>query len=348
MAMQFSTAVDTAQQLGADRVISPGGSLPQRAERLDASGPARPYEFEIAVERLCLDSTSHRNIREGAAGDPERMADRIREIVAERGKLHNPETDSGGVLLGTVSEVGDRFSEPPEVGDRVVTLSSMTLTPLRVDEITGLAPDSPQVEATGSAYVFERGFWAHLPEDLPLRNALEILDVCSAANQTRDLTTAGSDVCVLGAGHAGKLAMAAARDAGAASVTALDVDAATLDRVESLGLCDTAVVADLRDPVASLESARAAGAPESDLTISVVNVTGCEPTAILLTAEGGTALFFAMSTSFSAASLAGDGIGTKVNMLIGSGYTPDRGAYALDLVRGNAALREALGMGAEA
>ncbi len=106
--------------------------------------------------------------------------------------------------------------------------------------------------------------------------------------------------------------MAAAREAGAESIAALDVDADALDRVSSLGLCDTAVTADLRDPVAALEAARAAGVPESDLTISVVNATGCEPTAILLTADGGTALFFAMSTSFSAASLAGDGIGTKV------------------------------------
>ena len=30
-------------------------------------------------------------------------------------------------------------------------------------------------------------------------------------------------------------------------------------------------------------------------------------------------------------------------MLIGSGYAPDRGAYALDLVRRSPALREALG-----
>ncbi len=28
--------------------------------------------------------------------------------------MHNPETDSGGVLVGTVSEVGERFTDPPE------------------------------------------------------------------------------------------------------------------------------------------------------------------------------------------------------------------------------------------
>src|SRR5918992_4890250 len=134
--MKTSSEVDMRQQLGADRVVAPSGALPQPAERLDASGPVRPYEFEVAVERLCLDSTSHRNIRERSDGDPERMAARILEIVAARGKMHNPETDSGGVALGTVSEVGARYGTPPEPGQRVVTLASLTLTPLRLEAVT--------------------------------------------------------------------------------------------------------------------------------------------------------------------------------------------------------------------
>src|SRR6478672_12052686 len=116
-----------AEQLGADRVIAPAGALPQPAERLDASAPVRPFEFEVDVERLCLASTSLRNIRERSDGDPERMAARILEIVGARGKMHNPETGSGGVLLGTVSAVGERFADPPAVGDRVVTLASLTM-----------------------------------------------------------------------------------------------------------------------------------------------------------------------------------------------------------------------------
>ena len=50
----------------------PAGSLPQQAERLDPSGPMRPNEIEVAVERLCLDSTSFREIHEHSGGDPAR------------------------------------------------------------------------------------------------------------------------------------------------------------------------------------------------------------------------------------------------------------------------------------
>jgi L-erythro-3,5-diaminohexanoate dehydrogenase len=343
--MQASSAADLSHQLGVDRVISPPGSLPQPADRLDASAPVRATELEISVERLCLDSTSHRNIRERSGGDPRRMADRILEIVSERGKMHNPETDSGGVLLGTAGEAGENFTEPPAPGDRVVTMSSLTLTPLRLDEVTHLDPADPQVEVRGTAYVFERASWAPLPEDIPLRTALEVLDVCTAGSHVRDLAPDASTIAVLGAGHAGKVAMAAARDANpSATVLALDVDTASLERVSSLGLCDHAISADLRDPVAAVESLRAAGAPDPDLTVVVVNTTGCEPGAILMTAPGGTVLFFSMATSFSAAALAGDGIGTEVRLLVGSGYAPDNGSYALDLVRASQPLRAALGV----
>ncbi len=339
---------DIRQQLGADRVLDPPGALPQPAERLDPSGPVRPFEFELSVERLMVDSTSFRQIREGADGDAGGMGARIAEIVADRGKLHNPETESGGVLCGSVTAIGDRCEAPPALEEPVVTLSSLTVTPLRLVAVRSLDPGFPQVDVGGTAYVSQNMAWAPLPGDLPLGAALEVYDVCAAASQTRELAQAGDVVCVLGTGHAGRLALAAAREATeGGTLVAVDVDPAAVDSVTALGLCDIGVTADLRDPLAALDAVRAAGAPPADLTVVVVNATGCEPTAILLTAEGGTALFFSMATSFSAAALAADSIGSSVRMLVGSGYTPDRGAYALDLVRGSRALREAIGLGAE-
>ena len=333
------------QRLGADRVLAPRGSLPQPAERLDPAGPVRPFEFEVAVERLCLDSTSHRSIRERSGAEPEAMADRILEIVSSRGKMHNPETDSGGVLQGTVTAVGAGYAAPPQAGEPIVTLGSLTLTPLRLEAVRSLDPDSAQVEVAGTAYVSDSAGWAAVPDDLPLPSAIEILDVCAAASQVRDLARPGDSVYVLGAGHAGKVALAAARQAtGDGTLVAVDIDPEAVERLLSLGLCDVGVTADLRDPIGALATIRASDAPEADLTVVVVNARDCEPGSILLTRDGGTVLFFSMATSFSAAALAADGIGTDVRMIVGSGHSPDGGAYALGLVRSSAALREAFGI----
>ena len=340
--MKTEHAPEIVQQLGADRVIAPAGALPQPAERLDASGPVRPYEFEVDVERLCLDSTSFRNIRERSDGDPAKMANRILEVVAERGKMHNPETDSGGVALGTVSAVGERYGEPPEPGQRVVTLASLTLTPLRLTEVVRVDPDDPQVEVRGTAYLCDRSAWGPVPDDLPLATVLAVYDVYAAGSITKELTHGGDTVCVLGAGHAGKLALAAARDGGAATAVAVDVDPQAIELVERLGLCDVGVTTDLRDPLGALEALGEAGVPPADLTVVVVNATRCEPTAIALTKETGTVLFFSMATNFSTAALTADGMSSGARLLIGNGYTPDVGAYALDLVRRTPALRETL------
>jgi L-erythro-3,5-diaminohexanoate dehydrogenase len=259
--------------------------------------------------------------------------------------MHNPETDSGGILLGLVAAAGAGVTEPPEPGSRVASLASLTLIPLRLDSVDRVDPDSPQVDVTGVAYLFDRTGWAQMPADVPDEKALELFDVCAAASQVRSQAVGAETICVLGAGHAGKLSLAAARDvAPDATLTCVDVDAAAADSLAALGLCDIAVATDLRDPLAALAAVRAAGAAPADLTVVVVNAPDCEAAAALLTADGGTVLYFSMATRFSAAALAADGIGAELRMIVGSGYAPDHGDYALELVRGSAGLREALGI----
>ena len=341
----------TGEGLGIDRVLEPRGALPQPADRLDASAPVRPREFELAVDRLCLDATSFENVRAGADADPGRMAERVLEIVAARGKMHNPETDSGGVALGTVSAVGAELEGGPAEGERIVTLASLTLTPLRLDEITEIGPDSAQIGVRGTAYMPESAPWGPMPDDIPLATALEIYDVYAAASHTRELVPELSDgaaVCVLGTGHAGRLTLAAARDAADAAgsertLIAVDRDQAAVDSVVESGLCDIGVVADLRDPLGTLEALAAAGAPEPELTVVVVSARGCEPAAITLTAPEGTVLFYSMATRFQTAALTADGMSRNLRMLVGHGFAPDRGAYALDLYRRSPALRDAIG-----
>ncbi len=337
--MRYSRAT-----LGVDRVIDPPGALPQGADRIDGGPPLRPREIEIEVDRLCLDSTSFRQLSEAAAGDPEAIADAIAAIVADRGKMHNPVTGSGGVLVGTVRAVGEGHADPPRVGQGVVTLASLSLTPLTLERVGPVDLGSPQVPVEGTAYLMEVAPWTELPDDIELDTALAALDVCGAASQVRDLATPGMTVLVLGVGHAGKIAMAAAREAvgDEGRVVALDADGAACERARSLGFCDQVIEADLRDSMGTAEALGAAGVDRADLTVVVVNATGCEATSILSTKDEGTVLFFSMATSFTAAALGSEGVASEARMLVGSGYSPDRGRYALDLLRKHPRLRQEL------
>ncbi|HEV2891205.1 MAG TPA: L-erythro-3,5-diaminohexanoate dehydrogenase [Frankiaceae bacterium] len=320
--------------IGLHRVVSPEGVLPQAAHVLDPSLPIRDDEVLISVERLNLDAASYRQLREEHRGHGLGMRAAVLGIVAERGKMQNPVTGSGGMLVGTVAEVGPRSPLGLSVGDHVATLVSLTLTPLRIESVMWEG-ESEQVPCLGHAILFARSIAAVLPGDMKPELALAVLDVCGAPALVRRVTKPGMRVCVVGgAGKSGSLSLAAARRAGATTVGVVphEGEAAAL---RTAGLADEVVVADARDPVAL---SAAVGEP-CDVTVVCVDVPGCEHGAILCTRDGGTVVFFSMATSFTAAALGAEGLAADVTMLVGNGYVPGHAAYALDLVREDAGVR---------
>jgi L-erythro-3,5-diaminohexanoate dehydrogenase len=334
---------DLPGSCGVHRVLSPAGVLPQAAERLDAHPAIRPDEVRLRIERLNLDAASYRQLHTKHAGDPAAIRAEVLAIVGARGKMHNPVTGSGGMLIGTVEEAGPRSPLGLRPGDRVATLVSLTLTPLAITD--GLARwdgRSEQVPAAGHAILFARSIAAALPGDLPAELALAVLDVCGAPALTRRVVC-GHDapvVAVLGAaGKSGCLALAAARRAGAARTVGVVPTAAEAELLAAAGLADRVVRADARDPLAVAAAVAATGAP-ADVTVVCVDVPGCEHGAILATAAGGTVIFFSMATSFAAAALGAEGLAADVTMLIGNGYVPGHAAMALDLLRTEPGVRK--------
>jgi L-erythro-3,5-diaminohexanoate dehydrogenase len=334
-----------AALLGVARALDPLGALPHIARRVDAETPANEYEAEIDVEMLNVDATSYKAIRERSGGDAEAMAATIKEIVAERGKMQNPWTGSGGILVGRVSRVGDRHWDAElAVGERVVPLVSLITVPLRLDAVGPLDPASPQVPVSGRAIVTGRMACARVPGDLPLSTVLSALDVYPAASHTRELAAPGQHVLVLGAGHAGLVAAAAAHEAvgPGGHVTAMDASEEALGRMRAAQTAPTTtILGDAADTVGALRALHARGLPRADLTLICTSAPGCEGTAILATDERGTVLFFSTATSFPAAALGADAVASKAALVIPNGYTDDRGDYTLDLLRRSPALRDA-------
>jgi L-erythro-3,5-diaminohexanoate dehydrogenase len=150
---------------------------------------------------------------------------------------------------------------------------------------------------------------------------------------------AAPSVLVLGgAGKSGSLSLAAARESGADRLVAVVPNEREAELLRPTGLADHVVIADARSPMGLLEAVEALGGP-CDVTVVCVDVPGCEQPAILATAQGGTIIFFSMATSFAAAALGAEGLAADVRMLVGNGYVPGHAAYAMELIRRNAAVR---------
>jgi L-erythro-3,5-diaminohexanoate dehydrogenase len=327
-----------AARYGLHRVLDGPGVFPQPAWRLDNSPDISDAELLVDVERLNLDSASFRHLRETHDGDPERVAAEIERIVAERGKMHNPVTGSGGMLIGRVRAVGSLVRETRDVrpGERIASLISLTLTPLRLEVVHDIDMRHGQVTVTGSAVLFESSPFAVLPSDIDEAIALAALDVAGAPSRTAAMVSPGDTVLLIGGGGtSGLLTLHEARKhtgpGGVVVVTDIGEDA--LDDVRSTGLADHVVRADATDPLALYEAVMDAAGREADVSVNLVNVGGSELGTILLTRESGTILFFSMATSFTAAALGAEGLGRPTTMLIGNGHMPDCGRTALNVLR---------------
>ena len=332
---------DIQRALGIHRVLEPVGSFPQPAWKLDNTPLAQAGETLVNVHALHIDSASFTQIASVCQRDEQRMRAHILDIVAQRGKMHNPVTGSGGVLIGTVQEFDEQFAAMHglAIGDTIVSLTSLSWLPLYLESIDTIHLERSEVEVRGKAIFFRSNPLAKLPHDLPQPVVVAALDVAGAPSRVFDLAQPGQRVTVLGAGGtAGLLTLCALRkrlDTNG-QIIAVEYSEKALQNVLALGVADVIIQGDVTQPLELVKRVRDAchdGDFSADLTINVVNVPNSEFASILLTKPDGRILFFSMATSFTAAALGAEGIARPVEMHIGNGYMPDCGAVALQLLR---------------
>jgi L-erythro-3,5-diaminohexanoate dehydrogenase len=345
--MLVSPDRDLQRALGIHRVLEPYGSLPQPAWKLDNTPVAQMGETLIDVHALHIDSASFTQIADACQRDLQRMRAHILDTVMQRGKMHNPVTGSGGVLVGTIQELDEQFGSMHglAIGETIVSLTSLSWLPLYLESIETIHLERSEVEVQGKAIFFRSNPLAKLPHDLPRPVVVAALDVAGAPSRVYDLAHSGQRVTVIGAGGtAGLLTLCALRQrlGSNGQIIAVDYSEKALQDVLALGVADVVIGGDATQALELVKRARdmcQGGDFQADLAINVVNVPNSEFATILLTKPEGRILFFSMATSFTAAALGAEGIARQVEMHIGNGYMPDCGAIALQLLRDFPALR---------
>ena len=331
---------------GTHRVIEPKGVLTQAAWKID-NDMTKHYSNEIICDVISLniDSASFTQIEEACGGDEQKIGEMIMGIVAERGKQQNPVTGSGGMFIGKVAYIGEDLKDRDlKVGDKIASLVSLSLTPLKIEKILAIHKDIDRVDIIGQAVLFESGIYAKLPDDMSEPLALAALDVAGAPAQARKLPKEGDSVLILGAnGKSGVLcgyeAMKKVGPKG--NVVGVVRNPAQVPALMELGVYNKVIVASATEPIAVLDAALAANdGKEYDISICCVNIESCEMSAILPVHDDGIVYFFSMATSFTKAALGAEGIGKDVTMIIGNGYTKDHAEITLNVLRENEKLRK--------
>lgn len=331
---------------GTHRVIEPKGVLPQPAIKVDNDMEIYDNEILVDVKTLNIDSASFTQIYNQAEKDIEKTKEIILSIVEERGKHQNPVTGSGGMLIGEVIEIGDAIKDTCDlkVGDKIATLVSLSLTPLKIDEILEIRADIDQVDIKGKAILFESGIYAKIPDDLPENLVLSVLDVAGAPAQTAKIAKSGDTVVVIGGpGKAGMLCLyeAKRRVGPTGKVICINYDETRFKEITEMGIADHCIAADATDAVSVLEKVEAVTDGKlADVVINCVNVENTEMASILITKDDGLVYFFSMATSFTKAALGAEGVGKDVNMMIGNGYTKGHGDITIEIMRESKPMRD--------
>jgi L-erythro-3,5-diaminohexanoate dehydrogenase len=373
----MDSSKDLLAPYGTHRVISPVGALPQGAQKLDNSPEIKSdYEMLLDVDYLMLDATSMRKIRETCADDLKSMAKQICDIVQERGKMHNPVTHSGGVLLGRIKEIGARFFSLHStkegnniLGQRVIPVASLSTLPLRIKKIKDISGDSISVEAQAIAFACMQ--ICPVPTEFAPKLALSCIDISSLVPQVqrcvedlierrRKIVSSESEairVLVMGCGKAGVTALYCLRKLSAnlgsqginIQVLAIDSSAKRVDWIMKNALADEASAVDARKAYEVHEFVHYhTGGSLCDLLINVVNIPNTETATVLCSRKEtprGTILWFSMATQFDRAALATDSLGKDVTMLIGNGVAESQVDEIFSLVKDYPELRKYLEAG---
>ncbi len=189
-----------AEPYPVSRVLEPKHVLPTSAWRLDNNRNIYPDEIRLSLGQIHIEGTSFKQIRTEAGEDPQRIRQKIMDIVIHRGKLHNPVTDTGGLACGIVEQIGADYPNPKglSVGDAVLCNASLCSVPMHIDHIRSIDPVFRQLEVDGYMVASRYIDLLPIPADIPLDLLLFTFDESGTLYRLHQMVPGRSRFLVVG------------------------------------------------------------------------------------------------------------------------------------------------------
>lgn len=332
---------------GIHRCVEPINSFPDSAWKLDNSMEIQQNEILIEVKLLNLDSNSFKQIYVECGGNIKKISEKIIDIIAVRGKLHNPLTGTGGILYGKVIGMGKNYSNiySLNIGDEIISLTSLALTPLKINSILNVDKKTGQIEVSGKAILFEYSPLIKVPEKLPLRLLLAVLDEAGAPIQSYNLAKPGDTVIIMGAsGKTGLMCAYAVRKKIGKNGHLIGIRSPEGDKhfkEEMQGIYDEVYNLDVFKPIESSEKL-SKHEKLANLTINCINTSGTEMLSLLCTKEYGTIYLSSLGINYKTMCLSAEGIAKDINIIAYKGFSNGHADFTIKLLQDNSKLVELL------
>lgn len=337
--------MENGNKFGMHRVIEPKGVLPQPAWKIDNKMDLNEDEILIEVETININSSSFRQICTEYDHDITKIKEMIIKIIELRGKLHNPITNTGGILLGKVKKIGNKYNniEKLKVGDYVIPLVSLSLIPLKINKIIQMDIKSSQLQVEGEAILFSSCLVMKLEKDIRSEYLITLMDEAGSYFQSYMSSNKGDKVLIMGAnGKSGLICAFAVKDkiGDTGNIVGIVHTEESKTLLEKYNIFDKVYKCDATKPLEIYNALKLSEEGLYDLTINCVNTFGTEASSILSTKDKGTIYFSNLATNYNSACLTAEGIGRDVNIIPYKGYLEGHVDFAINLFRKYKVLRE--------
>ena len=323
---------------GLERSIEPRHALAQQAWKIDNTMTLRSDEVLIDVKIININLASFNEILDETGEDRALLCQRVLEIVRERGKLHNPVTNSGGMLYGTVVELGPSYPNIYHIRpkDEIISLSSLTVTPLHITQILRIDCESAQLEVEGQAILYANSPVVKKPPDLPLRAVIAAMDEAGAPTRSYQIVQPGQDVLILGAsGRIGLMCGYAAKDKMGSSGRLVGIvrDQESRIQMEQCSVFDEVLELDATNLSAFCGTPHAEIIQRFDVVINCINTADTEAASLLAVKNHGTIYFATICCDYKFVALTAESIGKEIQVIPYTGFLEGHADYTLGLMR---------------
>ena len=330
------------ERYGVNRVLEPNHVLSTSAWKVDNNREIYPNEIRISVRKLHIERTSFKQICIEANNNPQKIKDRIMDIVIRRGKLHNPITDTGGVLYGVVEEIGPKYNNKKglKVGDEIICNASLAAIPLYISHITKIDMAYTQVDATGYAILFEEFPVVKPPEGIPVNLLLFAYDGSGTLYAASEAAKGKSNFMIVGNNLLTNLLFgyvvrkATGPDARIVCLfdnkTDIMVKGKSIDNLMESTFNEIHYLNILR-PVECLQRLNAEGL--YDMTVNCADIPGAETINILSARYGGTVFFANLINNYNIALYITESISRQLDIRSAEGYLEEYEEFDIQIVR---------------
>ncbi len=327
-----------------NRVIEPASSLPVSAWKLDSNKDITENEMLIKVHSIKIEDASFHQICNAARYDKERIKEDILNIIKTRGKLHNPYTDSGGMLFGTVEKIGSKYQKRSKFseGDRVFCISSLAGIPLDIDEISGVDFFYGQIEVSGHAILFGANPVAEANEKDPKKYVLSILDEGGSISKVPKLSKKTKGAAIIATSILQVISYAAAirsDDKNKKVIAIIDnkhaqnFSSAELKWITD-GFVDNIYSMDIQNTLGCYNELRDKE-NSFDFIVNCANEPGAEALSVLIAKENATLFLVNLINDAKQASLTACSMGKNINIMTLVEYVDNYVTFTYKLIKQN-------------